>query len=206
MERVVARIGRAHGLRGEVSAEVRTDVPERRFVPGAVFKTEPADAGPLTLTSARDHGGVLVLHLAGVEDRSAAQALRGTMLLVEVEDSDEQDAWYEHELVGLRVEDPAGRTLGELAQLETGGAQDLLVVRPVAGGEQVRVPFVAALVPVVDVAGGKVVVDAPGGLFIGADDGDDDADDAADGADDNTGSADGGGDKAADRVEGGDGT
>jgi 16S rRNA processing protein RimM len=165
MERVVARIGRAHGLRGEVSVEVRTDVPEQRFVPGTVFGTDPADRGPLTLVSARDHGGVLVLGFEQTGDRSAAEALRDTLLVVDADASDEEDAWYEDELVGLRVEDPQGRLLGELVRLETGGAQDLLVVRPAAGGEHVRVPFVSALVPVVDVPGGKVVVDPPGGMF-----------------------------------------
>jgi len=165
MERVVARIGRAHGLRGELSVEVRTDVPEQRFVPGTVFGTDPAERGPLTLAAARDQGGMRVLGFAEVADRTAAEGLRGTLLLVDADASDEEDAWYEDELVGLRVEDPQGRLLGELVRLETGGAQDLLVVRPAEGGEHVRVPFVSALVPVVDVAGGRLVVDPPGGMF-----------------------------------------
>jgi len=92
MDRVVARIGRAHGLRGEVSVEVRTDVPEQRFVPGAVFGTDPADHGPLTLLTARDHGGLLVLGFAEAGDRSAAEALRDTLLLVDAAASDEEDA------------------------------------------------------------------------------------------------------------------
>jgi 16S rRNA processing protein RimM len=164
MERVVARVGRAHGLRGEVSIEVRTDVPQERFVPGATFATDPPAAGPLTLDTVRDHNGVLLLRFASATDRSAAEALRGVLLLVDVAASDEPDAWYEHELVGLRVEDPAGRLLGEVVRLDAGAAQDLLVVRSVAGAE-VLVPFVAALVPEVDVAGGRVVVDPPGGMF-----------------------------------------
>jgi 16S rRNA processing protein RimM len=168
MQRVVARVGRAHGLRGEVSIEVRTDVPEERFVPGATFGTDPADAGPLTLEGARDHNGVLLLRFAAVPDRTAAEALRGVLLLVDVEASDEPDAWYEHELVGLRVEDPAGQLLGEVVRLDAGAAQDLLVVRSVAGAD-VLVPFVTALVPEVDVAGGRVVVAPPGGLFDGGD-------------------------------------
>ena len=169
MERVVARVGRPHGLRGEVSIEVRTDVPEQRFVPGATFTTDPPDAGPLTLESARDHSGVLVLRFEGHADRSAAEALRGLLLLVDADASDEPDAWYEHELVGLRVDDPAGRRLGEVVRLDAGGAQDLLVVRAEDGAEGL-VPFVAALVPEVDVAGGRVVVDPPGGLFDGGGD------------------------------------
>ena len=165
MDRVVARIGRAHGLRGEVTVEVRTDVPEQRFVAGAVFATDPVERGPLTLAEARDQSGMLLLAFEEVPDRSAAEALRGTLLVVVADASDEPDAWYEDELVGLCVEDPEGQVLGELVQLETGGAQDLLVIRPAAGGVHVRVPFVSALVPVVDVAGGRVVVDPPGGLF-----------------------------------------
>ena len=91
MERVVARIGRPHGLRGEVSVEVRTDVPEQRFVPGAVFATDPADRGPLTLVSARDQGGLLVLGFSEAGDRSAAEALRDTLLVVDATASDEHD-------------------------------------------------------------------------------------------------------------------
>ncbi len=165
MQRVVARIGRAHGLRGDVSAEVRTDVPEQRFVPGATFETDPASAGPLTLESARDHSGVLLLRFAGVEGREDAEALRGTQLLVDLEASDEPDAWYDHELVGLRAVHVDGTELGTVARLDAGAAQDLLVVRPVAGGPLVLVPFVSALVPDVDLAGGRVVLDPPGGMF-----------------------------------------
>lgn len=164
MERVVARIGRPQGLRGEVSAEVRTDAPDRRFVPGAVFSTDPAERGPLTLVSGRDHSGVLVLAFEGVHDREGAELLRGVRLLVDVTASDEPDAWYEHELVGLPVTSPDGEPLGEVLRLQAGGAQDLLVVRSTAG-RSVLVPFVSALVPVVDVAGRRVVVDPPGGLF-----------------------------------------
>ena len=171
MDRVVARIGRAHGLRGEVTAEVRTDVPERRFVAGAAFTTDPAGRGPLTLRSAREHSGVLLLAFEDVEDREAAEALRGTVLLVDADASDEPDAWYDDELVGLRAERPDGTALGEVVGLLTGGAQDLLQVRPVGGApaDDVLVPFVTALVPTVDVAGGRVVLDPPGGMFDGVD-------------------------------------
>ncbi len=166
MERVVARIGRAHGLKGEVSAEVRTDVPGERFVVGAVFVTDPPDVGPLTLSSARDHSGVLVLRFAEAPDRTSAEQLRGVRLLVSTDAAPEPDAWYEDELVGLRVQRPDGELLGQVVRLDAGGAQDLLVVRAVAGHE-VLVPFVTALVPDVDVAAGLVVVDPPGGMFDG---------------------------------------
>jgi 16S rRNA processing protein RimM len=166
MDRVVARVGRAHGLRGEVTVEVRTDVPELRFTDGARFTTDPADRGPLTLCSVREHNGVLLLTFEAVTDREAAEALRGTLLLVDVARSDEPDAWYDDELVGLRAETADGIVLGEVVGLQTGGAQDLLEIKPTGSArERVLVPFVAALVPEVDVAGGRVVIDPPGGLF-----------------------------------------
>lgn len=165
MKRVVARVGRAHGLRGEVSAEVRTDVPEQRFVTGAVFDTDSGARGPLTLSAARDHSGVLLLRFEGVTTREGAEALRGTELLTDVEASDEPDAWYEHELVGLSALHVDGTELGTVARLDAGAAQDLLVVTPVGGGPEVLVPFVSVLVPEVDVAGGRVVIDPPGGMF-----------------------------------------
>ncbi|WP_426561434.1 ribosome maturation factor RimM [Angustibacter sp. McL0619] len=164
MERVVGRIGRAHGLRGEVTVDVRTDVPEQRFRPGARFATDPAELGPLELAEVREHSGTLLLYFAGVDDRIGAEALRGCLLLVSTDAAEEDDAWYEDELVGLRVRSPQGEDLGEVARLDTGGAQDLLVVRRPAG-PHVLVPFVRALVPEVDVPGGFVVVDPPGGLF-----------------------------------------
>ena len=164
MERVVGRIGRAHGLHGEVTVEVRTDVPHERFVPGAVFGTEPAEPGPLRLETVREHNGTLLLGFAEATDRTAAEGLRGLRLLVSSDTSDEDDAWYPDELVGLAVRRPDGEPLGDVVRLDTGGAQDLLVVRSSTGAD-VLVPFVRALVPEVDVAGGFVVVDPPGGLF-----------------------------------------
>ena len=174
MRLVVARIGRAHGVRGEVTVEVRTDAPDQRLGAGAVLyvpdggrRRELAAAGrptSLTVTGSRDHNGIRLLRFAEVEDRAAAEALRDTLLEADVpEDGDEDDAWYEHELVGLAVLDPAGARLGEVAGLQHMPAQDLLVVRTPLGEH--LVPFVRAIVPVVDVAGGHVVVDPPGGLL-----------------------------------------
>jgi 16S rRNA processing protein RimM len=171
MRLTVARVGRAHGIRGEVTVEVRTDVPERRFVPGArlhvVLPPAPGPGVPaeLSLRSARDHNGVFLLAFDGVDDRTSAEALRGLLLEADVPDEpDEPDAWYDHQLIGLTVVDPGGRPLGEVVSMEHPGTQDRLVVqRP--DGERRLVPFVTALVPVVDVAGGRVVIDAPAGLI-----------------------------------------
>jgi 16S rRNA processing protein RimM len=178
MELVVARIGRPQGLRGEVSVEVRTDNPARRFVVGAELRTDPAAAGPLTLASVRDQSGRTILRFTGVEDRVAAEGLRGVLLVVDTDadtDPDTEspgsanDEWYDHELVGLRAEGVDGQLLGTVSRVDHLPAQDLLVVRPGAGAE-VLVPFVSALVPEVDVTGGRVVIDPPGGLFDPAED------------------------------------
>ncbi|GLY16174.1 ribosome maturation factor RimM [Kineosporia rhizophila] len=175
MRLVVARIGRAHGLRGEVSVEVRTDAPDQRFVKGAVLHVEdgslsrsltPVDV-PTTLTLARvrDNNGTLLLTFEEVGDRTTAEALRNARLEVEVaEASDEPDAWYDHELVGLTAVDRQGEKLGEVVSVQHPGAQDLLVIRTLHSGDRL-VPFVGAIVPEVDVAGGRIVLDPPAGLL-----------------------------------------
>ncbi len=162
----VARIGRAHGLRGEVALDVRTDAPDERFVVGARFVTEPASAGPLEVVRVRTAQGRWYVTFAQAADRTAVEALRGVDLLVDTdEDEDDGDGWYQHELVGLRVEHVAdGRVLGEVVGLEHLPAHDLLVVRE-PDGARTLVPFVEAIVPVVDVPGGRVVLDPPGGLL-----------------------------------------
>jgi 16S rRNA processing protein RimM len=166
---VVARVGRAHGIRGEVTVELRTDAPELRFVPGARLHVtgERAlqGADQLTLATVRDHNGTLLLGFEEVLDRTAAEALRGALLEADVPDeTGEPDAWYDHQLVGLRVLDPAGAELGEVVAVEHPPAQDLLVVRRRDGARRL-VPFVTAIVPTVDVPAGTVVVDAPPGLL-----------------------------------------
>ncbi|MGM7421836.1 ribosome maturation factor RimM [Cellulosimicrobium sp. CpK407] len=164
MELTVARVGKAHGLRGEVVLDLRTDEPEERLAVGERLETRPAASGPLTVATVRVHQGRWLVGFEGVRDRTAAEALRGVELVVEVEASDEEDAWYPHELVGLRAEDPDGRTLGRIDGLEHLPAHDVLVLRE-TGGARTLVPFVRQIVPLVDVAGGRVVLDPPGGLL-----------------------------------------
>lgn len=191
MQLTVARVGRAHGLRGEVALDLRTDVPEERLAVGSVLATEPADAGPLTVTAVRVHQERWLVSFAEVTDRTAAEALRGTELVVEVDASDEEDAWYPHELRGLRAELADGTVVGEVVALEHLPAHDALVVREDVAGERVRtlVPFVRAIVPTVDVAGGRVVLTPPGGLL--ARDAADVVVDRADDTDDGRGARDG---------------
>jgi 16S rRNA processing protein RimM len=150
---------------------VRTDDPDLRFTPGRVLLTDPPGRGPLTVVDRRWHSGTLLLQLAGpsgevYDARETVDALRGTELLVAVSDLpaiEDPDAFYDHQLVGLAVRLPDGTALGDVGAVRH-EAQDLLVVRRPDGGE-VLVPFVAALVPSVDLDGGFLVVDPPEGLL-----------------------------------------
>lgn len=166
MKVTVARIGRAHGLKGDVSLDVRTDVPQARLVPGTVFETEPPDAGPLTLSRVREQGGRWVAGFAQFADRDAAENARGIELVIDGDESDEDDAWYVHELVGLAAERPDGTVVGEVVDLLDLPAHDVLVVKQ-PGGFRAMIPFVEAFVPEVDVTAGRVVVTPPYGLLDG---------------------------------------
>ena len=168
---VVGRIGRPHGVRGEVTVEVRTDDPDLRFVPGAVLRTDPPERGPITIAGVHWHSGTLLLRLEGVDSREAAEAVRNTELLVDVADLPEiedPESFYDHQLVGLTARLRDDSVLGEVTAVRH-EAQDLLVVRRRVGAEglaaDVLIPFVSAIVPTVDLAGGFVVVDPPEGLL-----------------------------------------
>ncbi|TNY36077.1 ribosome maturation factor RimM [Thermomonospora catenispora] len=162
----VGRIGRAHGVRGEVVVDVRTDDPDGRFAPGTVLATDPEEAGPLTVERARWHSGRLLLRFTGVDDRTAAEQLRGTWLVVDADElppPEDPDEFLDHQLVGLTVVTTGGETVGAVTEIRHYG-QDLLVIRR-ENGEEAMVPFVAALVPEVDLDGGRIVVDPPPGLL-----------------------------------------
>lgn len=162
---VIARIGKPHGLKGEVTVRLHTDAPQERFVIGATFGTEPAANGPLTLRTHRVHNGVHLLSFEEAADRTAAEGLRGTQLLgAAQEDDDEEDAWYAEDLIGLTVVDPRGAELGTVVELHDRPVQDLLEVHLV-GGRTGYVPFVEKIVPEVDIEAGRIVVDAPPGLL-----------------------------------------
>lgn len=167
MQLVVARIGRAHGIKGEVTVEVRTDEPELRLAPGAVLATDPASAGPLTIESGRVHSGRLLLRFAGVRDRNAAEALRNVLLIAEVdpdERPEEPDEYYDHQLVDLDVVLADGTEVGRIAEVSHLPYQDLFVVERPDGGE-VLIPFVEEIVTEVDLDGQRVVVAPPPGLI-----------------------------------------
>ena len=170
VEVVVGRIGRPHGIRGEVTVEVRTDEPERRFADGATLRVAPpggsAFAGStLTVESTRWHQSTLLVVFAEIADRTAAEAARGVVLSVAVpadETPDDPEEFYDHQLVGLAAFDLDGAPLGEVTGL-VHGAQDLLTIRT-PDGRDALVPFVKALVPEVDLAARRVVIDDRPGL------------------------------------------
>ncbi|MEP6462815.1 MAG: ribosome maturation factor RimM [Frankiaceae bacterium] len=167
MRLVIGRIGRPHGLAGEVTVEVRTDLPEVRFAPGAVLDVEPAERGPLRIAGTRDMNGRLLVHFDGVADRTAAEELRDTLIVVNSASSPalaSPEEYWDHQLIGLQAVDTSGEVIGELADVLHPPGADLLAVRR-PDGREVLVPFVAALVPHVDLAAGRVVVDPPAGLL-----------------------------------------
>jgi 16S rRNA processing protein RimM len=167
-EVVVARIGKPHGLRGEVTVQLHTDEPERRFVVGSVLSTQATSGSgaprALTIRSARVHQGIWLLGFDEIPDRTDAESLRGTRLVADAQPSDDAEEWYEDELLGLAVLTRDGTRIGAVSGLEVGPAQDLLVVALDTGGDA-YLPFVEVIVPEVDVAGGRVVVDPPEGLL-----------------------------------------
>lgn len=167
---VVGRIGKPHGLRGEVTLDLRTDEPERRFAPGARLTAQPPAGSAfahrtLTVVRCRWHQTTLLVTFEELPDRTLAETARGVLLSTTVdaaETPDDPDEYYDHQLVGLTAVDLDGRELGTVTAIAHGGAQDLLTVRTPSGHDGL-VPFVKALVPEVDLAGGRIVVaDRPG--------------------------------------------
>jgi 16S rRNA processing protein RimM len=164
---VVARIGRAHGIKGEVTVEVRTDEPELRLGPGAVLLTDPASTGPLTIETGRVHSGRLLLRFEGVRDRNGAEALRNTLLIAEVDPDElpeEEDEYYDHQLMDLDVVTRDGVEVGRITEISHLPSQDLFIVeRP--DGSEVMIPFVESIVTEIDLTEQRAVIDPPPGLI-----------------------------------------
>jgi 16S rRNA processing protein RimM len=167
MQLVVGRVGRAHGVRGEVSVQVRTDDPGRRFAPGSVLATDPPALGPLTVGSVRWHLGRLLVRFDGLADRTRAEELAGALLLVDsaaVGTPEDPDEFNDHDLIGLVAVTVAGDRVGTVTDVLHHG-QDVLVISAAGGDGQTLVPFVRAIVPEVDIAAGRLVLDPPPGLL-----------------------------------------
>lgn len=170
MELVVGRVARAHGITGEVVVDVRTDDPEERFAPGNTLQAKAsrgAGARSYTIESARTHGNRLLIRLAGVADRNAADALRGTLFVVDSEELppiEEPDEYYDHQLERLTVRTVDGVEVGTVVEVLHTAGGELLSVKTPAGAE-ILVPFVAAIVTTVSLADGIVEIDPPDGLL-----------------------------------------
>jgi 16S rRNA processing protein RimM len=170
MELMVGRVIKAHGIAGEVVVEVRTDDPEGRFAQGAALRGKPASGGPehtYSVESVREHSGRLLVRLTGVADRDAADALRGTVFVIDSEELppiEEPDEYYDHQLEGLTVRTVAGRDVGTVAEVVHTAAGELLAVRELAGAE-VLVPFVSAIVTSVSLPERMIEIDPPEGLL-----------------------------------------
>jgi 16S rRNA processing protein RimM len=171
VELVVGRVAKSHGVRGELVVEIRTDTPEQRFAPGSVLSGKARgsnDTRSYRVVAAREHSGRLLVTLDGIADRTAADAVRGTLFVVDSADlppSDDPDAYYDHELEGLAVRLRDGTEIGTIVEVLHSAAGELLSVRAAADTPEILVPFVTAIVPEVSVDGGFVTIDPPDGLL-----------------------------------------
>jgi len=170
MELVAGRVVKAHGITGELVVDVRTDDPEQRFAPGTRLRLKPRGPGEMRevqVESARPHGARMLVRLSGVLDRDTADALRGSLFIVDSADLppiDDPDEFYDHQLEGLAVRTVDGAQIGTVAEVLHTAAGELLSVRTPEGAE-VLVPFVSAMVTSVSLAEGIVEIDPPDGLL-----------------------------------------
>ncbi len=169
MELTVGRVVKAHGVTGELVVDVRTDDPELRFAPGSTLRAKGSDRRErsYTIDTVRPHGGRLLVRLSGVADRDTADALRGSVFVIDSADLppiDEDDTYYDHQLEGLRVRTTAGLELGTVTEVLHTAAGELLAVKREQAPE-LLVPFVSAIVTSVSLEDGVVEIDPPDGLL-----------------------------------------
>ncbi len=168
MDLVVGRVAKAHGVTGEVVVDVRTDDPDTRFAPGTTLRgrTKGGTERRFVVETARQHSGRMLVRLDGVADRDGADALRGTLFLVDSEDLppiEDPDEFYDHQLEGLRVRTTEGTEVGTVAEVLHTAAGELLSVRAEDG--EVLIPFVSAIVTSVSLADQVIEIDPPEGLL-----------------------------------------
>jgi 16S rRNA processing protein RimM len=156
----VGRIGKAHGILGEATIEVRTDEAEDRFAIGAVLETE--SHGNLTVASARVHNGILLLSFEGIEDRNAIETLRNELLYADV-DIDapgvDEDDYHVLQLIGCKAFLVDGDEFGEVSEVLNLPGQDVLVIK--SDSAETLIPFVRQLVPIVDIKARRMTVIPP---------------------------------------------
>jgi len=163
---VVGRIGRAHGLRGEVTIEIRTDNPEERFAVGNILVTDPSERGPLEIESLRNHNGTYLLSFKGRQDRNQAESLRNTILLsdIDIDQRESSDDFHISEIVGLTVKNESGLTIGSVTDVLELPSQDTLVIKTTQG-QEFLLPFVRKHVPTVDLEKKEIIIDNYEGLI-----------------------------------------
>jgi len=164
----VGHIIGVHGLRGEVKVELYTDFPER-FAPDASVFLGP-DLEKVKITAVRLHKNHLLLHFAGVTDRTAAENLRDRWLFVDEDDAAEleEGEYWIHEIMGLQVTDETGRPLGVIVDVLSTGSNDVYVIRPPDGQsrrQEILLPALSDVLLTVDLAQGKMTVRLPEGLI-----------------------------------------
>ncbi|WP_257161311.1 ribosome maturation factor RimM [Corynebacterium cystitidis] len=163
MELQIGRVIKSHGIKGEVVVDPTTDVPEIRFAIDEVLAGKQAGKEhELTVETVRPHKGRLLIKFREVPDRNVAETLRGTVFFAPPREEEDDDGFYDHELIGLKVVRD-GENIGEITGvMHTPGRQILEVAYE---GREVLVPFVYDIVPEVDLEEGVAVVTPPEGLF-----------------------------------------
>ena len=165
----VGRVAKAHGIHGDLAVVLHTDSPGQRFALGAPLAARLRDGStrPMTVSAVRPHGGRLLVRFEQVPDRTAAEAMRGALLLADTADlppTGDPDEFYDHELAGLVAELADGTRVGTVREVLHSPGGELLAV-DTGDGQEVLVPFVRDIVPEVDVAAGRVVLTPPEGLL-----------------------------------------
>lgn len=167
MQVTVGRIGKPHGIRGEVTVEVRTDEPEIRFAPGTTLQRE--NGSDLIVSDFHWHSGTVLLKFLGIDTRSAAEELRNSILMVERAESDvpqDSNEYYDSNLIGCRVQNLNQETIGHVVDVLHLPSQEVLVVSTGGdAGSEFLIPFVESIVPTVDVVSQLITVDPPEGLL-----------------------------------------
>ena len=162
MQLVVGRIGRAHGVLGEATIEVRTDVPEQRFIVGGKLSTNSGQE--LTIKSARWHNQILLLSFEGISDRDQIESLKDELISSEVDFSNLAPGEYHYQqLLGAKVFLQTGELVGNVTEIVALPGQDLLAVDHL--GREVLIPMVKAIITNIDIANKKIEINPPEGLL-----------------------------------------
>ena len=162
MQLVVGRIGRAHGVQGEATVEVRTDQPDQRFAVGATISTE--DGRNLIITGNRWHNKILLLSFAGITDRDQVEQLRDQLVSTEVNTEDQEPGEYHfQQLIGCQVKLEDSKDIGVVREIIQLPGQDLLGIDTPNG--EVLIPMVKQMIIAIDIKAKLIVVNPPEGLL-----------------------------------------